>query len=364
MSHKHANLLRALFHDPVSGNIHWREIESLLNHVGAKLEPLSGARFRATLNGAEAVTPDDGGRPDGRGLLPHAGPSRGASERDGGTCGRCTSFLAYADARLDHCPYGEEKPTCANCPIHCYKREPREFAREVMRYAGPRMLLRHPVLAVLHLVDGRGGKVAHPLDARRDGARRGISSASASARGRVRIVDPLAQQRAAVDQVDREPVALVLVGEVAPQRVVRVRRRRIALNASACRRHGRNARGRSSRPRRGSAARAELARRACGRSARTSTRAAGSREPLRRERAASREHGAASRSGAPNSSSGRVVPRPFGQRRALEHHRAGVAARHRQVRRVRARVHPAALAERPAVARRALRLPARASHHL
>ena len=55
MSHKHANLLRALFHDPISGNIHWREIESLLNHVGAKLEPLSGARFRATLNGAEAV---------------------------------------------------------------------------------------------------------------------------------------------------------------------------------------------------------------------------------------------------------------------------------------------------------------------
>lgn len=55
MSHKHGNLLRAVFHDPVSGNIHWREIESLLHHVGAKIEPLSGARFRATLNGAEDV---------------------------------------------------------------------------------------------------------------------------------------------------------------------------------------------------------------------------------------------------------------------------------------------------------------------
>lgn len=55
MSHKHASLLRAVFHDPVSGNIHWREIESLLAHVGATLEPLSGARFRAQLNGAEAV---------------------------------------------------------------------------------------------------------------------------------------------------------------------------------------------------------------------------------------------------------------------------------------------------------------------
>jgi hypothetical protein len=81
-------------------------------------------------------------------------------------CERCRAFLAYADARLDHCPYGERKPTCANCPIHCYKREPREFARDVMRYAGPRMLLRHPVLAVLHLVDGRR-KVPHPMAARR-----------------------------------------------------------------------------------------------------------------------------------------------------------------------------------------------------
>ena len=35
MSHKHENLLRAIFHDPVSGNIQWREIESLLNHLGA-----------------------------------------------------------------------------------------------------------------------------------------------------------------------------------------------------------------------------------------------------------------------------------------------------------------------------------------
>jgi hypothetical protein len=81
-------------------------------------------------------------------------------------CPQCRAFLRYADARLDHCPYGEDKPTCANCPIHCYKREPREFARTVMRYAGPRMLWRHPVLAVLHLVDGRR-RVAHPMERRR-----------------------------------------------------------------------------------------------------------------------------------------------------------------------------------------------------
>ena len=33
MSHKHEQLLRTIFHDPISANIHWREVESLLNHV-------------------------------------------------------------------------------------------------------------------------------------------------------------------------------------------------------------------------------------------------------------------------------------------------------------------------------------------
>lgn len=53
MSHKHDQLLQALFHDPVSHNIHWREIESLLHHLGAKIEPAHGARFKLILNGAE-----------------------------------------------------------------------------------------------------------------------------------------------------------------------------------------------------------------------------------------------------------------------------------------------------------------------
>lgn len=55
MSHKHEKLIRAIFHDPISGNIHWREIESLLNHLGATIEPLSGARVRVLLNGAEDI---------------------------------------------------------------------------------------------------------------------------------------------------------------------------------------------------------------------------------------------------------------------------------------------------------------------
>ena len=54
MSHKHAHLLRSIFQDPPSANIHWREIESLLHHLGADIEPSHGARFKITLNKVEA----------------------------------------------------------------------------------------------------------------------------------------------------------------------------------------------------------------------------------------------------------------------------------------------------------------------
>lgn len=53
MSHKHRNVLQAIFHEPVSSNIQWREVESLLNHLGATIEPSHGARFRVLLNRRE-----------------------------------------------------------------------------------------------------------------------------------------------------------------------------------------------------------------------------------------------------------------------------------------------------------------------
>jgi hypothetical protein len=31
----------------------------------------------------------------------------------------------------------------------------RDRVKEVMRFSGPRMLLRHPILAIRHLLDGR-----------------------------------------------------------------------------------------------------------------------------------------------------------------------------------------------------------------
>lgn len=70
-------------------------------------------------------------------------------------CGGCADLLSAARRRLDRCPYGIDKPTCVNCSIHCYRADERSRMREIMRWAGPRMLRRHPLLAVLHLIDGR-----------------------------------------------------------------------------------------------------------------------------------------------------------------------------------------------------------------
>lgn len=50
MSNKHRNVLLAIFSDQAASNIQWREVESLLHHLGATVEPSHGARFRIVLN--------------------------------------------------------------------------------------------------------------------------------------------------------------------------------------------------------------------------------------------------------------------------------------------------------------------------
>ena len=49
-------------------------------------------------------------------------------------------------------PFGVNKPVCSECKIHCFKPEMRSQIKEVMRFAGPRMNFKHPVLAIHHLI--------------------------------------------------------------------------------------------------------------------------------------------------------------------------------------------------------------------
>lgn len=75
-----------------------------------------------------------------------------------GTCGNicvdCRDMLDYSLKRLETCKLLPNKPTCARCPAHCFHPAMRHRVRAVMRYAGPRMIFRHPVMTLLHVFDG------------------------------------------------------------------------------------------------------------------------------------------------------------------------------------------------------------------
>lgn len=78
-----------------------------------------------------------------------------ATGGDACLCSECGGLLAYAQRRVVRCRFGDEKPTCARCAVHCFGPVMRERIRVVMRYSGPRMTTRHPILALAHLADRR-----------------------------------------------------------------------------------------------------------------------------------------------------------------------------------------------------------------
>ncbi|MCX6927662.1 MAG: nitrous oxide-stimulated promoter family protein [Verrucomicrobia bacterium] len=69
-------------------------------------------------------------------------------------CPECAGLLEYATVRLQRCHFGDAKPACVKCPVHCYQPARRERVRIVMRYAGPRMIWQHPILSLRHWLDG------------------------------------------------------------------------------------------------------------------------------------------------------------------------------------------------------------------
>ena len=74
-------------------------------------------------------------------------------------CEECALLLDYAERRLDKCVYGENKPVCARCPVHCYQPVMRERIKKVMRYSGPRMLGHSPILAIRYMLRKRFKRV-------------------------------------------------------------------------------------------------------------------------------------------------------------------------------------------------------------
>jgi len=77
----------------------------------------------------------------------------GHHKPDGELCTECQDLLEYAVDCVVHCPYGEEKPACGLCRINCFLKDRYTKISSVMRYAGPRMLFKHPILAFSHIYD-------------------------------------------------------------------------------------------------------------------------------------------------------------------------------------------------------------------
>jgi hypothetical protein len=70
-------------------------------------------------------------------------------------CAACQADLDYCLHRIDKCPYGEAKPACKNCVTHCYSSKMQERVKQIMRFAGPKMIWRHPLLAMWHMLAAR-----------------------------------------------------------------------------------------------------------------------------------------------------------------------------------------------------------------
>ena len=99
-------------------------------------------------NPTTPTTPIPANRSSAHSLTPHRSPLTVPP-----LCPQCQELLTYAHQRLERCKFGNEKPSCTRCPVHCYKPAMRQQIRQVMRYSGPRMLLHNPVLAIRHLWD-------------------------------------------------------------------------------------------------------------------------------------------------------------------------------------------------------------------
>jgi Nitrous oxide-stimulated promoter len=113
------------------------------------VELMIGMHCRAT-HGAQSVSRHGSADPLGRTENPE--PSSGAGKS---LCPECIALLEYSRRQVDACRFGAAKPVCSRCPVHCFRSAMRERVRAAMRYSGPRMIYRHPYLAMRHLLDRR-----------------------------------------------------------------------------------------------------------------------------------------------------------------------------------------------------------------
>lgn len=68
-------------------------------------------------------------------------------------CDVCDTILENVHYRIESCRFGAYKPVCSRCNVYCYHNEMKNRIKRVMQYSGPRMMIYHPILSILHFVD-------------------------------------------------------------------------------------------------------------------------------------------------------------------------------------------------------------------
>lgn len=82
----------------------------------------------------------------------------GRIHKETSVCQNCAELVTYTSHKLEHCKFGLKKPVCKTCPVHCYSPDKKQKIRDVMRWAGPRMIYRYPVYAIVHIFDNHLNK--------------------------------------------------------------------------------------------------------------------------------------------------------------------------------------------------------------
>ena len=67
-----------------------------------------------------------------------------------GLCPDCRNTIDATLQRATDCPFGHEH-NCQDCTVHCQRGEAQERIQEIMRYAAPRMMYKHPIMAAGYL---------------------------------------------------------------------------------------------------------------------------------------------------------------------------------------------------------------------
>ena len=67
-------------------------------------------------------------------------------------CPECLDLVKESAKHTNRCRHLAYKTFCHHCPTPCYAQSAREKIRPIMRYSGPRIMTRHPVLGVQYMV--------------------------------------------------------------------------------------------------------------------------------------------------------------------------------------------------------------------